>query len=289
MWIAEPQRPGDEPALPAERPEPRDVGDAGEPADDGDVAPVRVAERRRRLARQPAPDRLRRVAPALDPALGDARHGPVLLPRLRPRRRRRRRSRGGPGSVRSGPTRIRPLRSVGGAGRLRRRPRRTTSTRIPAAHSVGPGRDPLRSPPPAISTVTERSSIADDPRLRSGRSPPSRSSWRLRRRRAIRRVGRQDPVQRLDEQDPGVGRVDRAEVAAERVAGDLAERAGQLDARSGRRRRGRTSSTRARRSGSCSRSAASKAIRIRRRISVASSIDFRPGATAAQSSWPKYE
>ena len=42
-----------------------------------------------------------------------------------------------------------------------------------------------------------------------------------------------------------------------------------------------------RRSGSCSRSAASKAMRMRRRISVASSIDFRPGAWAAQSSLPK--
>ena len=47
--------------------------------------------------------------------------------------------------------------------------------------------------------------------------------------RSTRRVGRQDPVHRLDEDDPGVGRVDRAEVAPERVVGDLAERARQLD------------------------------------------------------------
>ena len=43
-----------------------------------------------------------------------------------------------------------------------------------------------------------------------------------------------------------------------------------------------------RRSSSASRSAASKAMRIRRRISVASSRVLSPGAAGAQSSWPKY-
>ena len=33
----------------------------------------------------------------------------------------------------------------------------------------------------------------------------------------------------LDEDDPGVGRVDRAEVAPQRVAGDFADRPGHLD------------------------------------------------------------
>ena len=41
-------------------------------------------------------------------------------------------------------------------------------------------------------------------------------------------------------------------------------------------------------SASASRSAASNAIRIRRRISIASSIVLRPGANGAQSSCPKY-
>jgi len=45
----------------------------------------------------------------------------------------------------------------------------------------------------------------------------------------------------------------------------------------------------ARRSGSISRSAASKASRMRRRMSRASSIVLSPGANRAQSSWPKYE
>ena len=50
-----------------------------------------------------------------------------------------------------------------------------------------------------------------------------------RRRRSIRRVGRQDPLHGLDEDDLGVGRVDRPEIAPERVARDLAQRARQLD------------------------------------------------------------
>ena len=111
MWISEPQRPGEEPALPPERPHPRDVGDAGQPADDRDVAVIAVAERRRRLAGQPPPDRPRRVRAALDPALGDARHRPVLLPRLHGRVADDE-DLGMAGDVRSGPTRIRPARSL---------------------------------------------------------------------------------------------------------------------------------------------------------------------------------
>ena len=51
-----------------------------------------------------------------------------------------------------------------------------------------------------------------------------------RRRRSAGRIARQDPVHRLDEDDPGVGWVDRPEVAPERVVRDLAERAWQLHA-----------------------------------------------------------
>ena len=57
MWMPEPQQPGGQSALLAERAHPRDVGHAGQPADDGDVAVVAVAERlvgrpssRRRIA-----------------------------------------------------------------------------------------------------------------------------------------------------------------------------------------------------------------------------------------------
>ena len=187
-----------------------------------------VAERLTRLAGQPAPDRLGRVPAALDPALGDAGHGPIRLPRL-DRGVADAKISGWPGIVRSGPTRIRPFRSVGGAGRFGDGRRRTASTRIPAAQSVV--RAGIRSLA-AVGHLDRHGPIvdADDPRP----GPDDRAEpleLAPGRRRTIRRVGRQDPVHRLDEQDPGVGRVDRAEVAAERVAGDLAERSGQLDAR----------------------------------------------------------
>ncbi len=54
-------------------PEPRDVRDAGEPADDRDVAVVGVAERLGRAAEEPAADRPGRVDAALHRALGHAR------------------------------------------------------------------------------------------------------------------------------------------------------------------------------------------------------------------------
>ena len=61
-------------------------------------------------------------------------------------------------------------------------------------------------------------------------STPSRSSCRWADADRSGGIGRQHPVHRLDEDDPGVGRVDRPEIAPERVARDLAERARQLDA-----------------------------------------------------------
>jgi len=53
----------------------------------------------------------------------------------------------------------------------------------------------------------------------------------FRARRALRRIGREDARRSLDEHDPGLARVDRAEVADEDVAGDFGDRPGQLDAR----------------------------------------------------------
>src|SRR5437867_777202 len=75
---AEPQEPGREATLSTERAEPWDIRDPGEPADDGDVAAVAVAEGLHRLAIQSSPDRPCGVAPALDAALGDAWHRSVL-------------------------------------------------------------------------------------------------------------------------------------------------------------------------------------------------------------------
>ena len=68
----------------------------------------------------------------------------------------------------------------------------------------------------------------DDPRLRPDLDAES-LQLPLRRRRASGRVRRQHPVHGLDEDDLRVGGTDRPEVALERVAGDLAERPGQLD------------------------------------------------------------
>ena len=79
---AQPQEPGREAALPPERPEPADVGDPGQPADDRDIAVVAVAERLVRPAEDPPADDLRGVRPALHRALGDARRRLALLPRL---------------------------------------------------------------------------------------------------------------------------------------------------------------------------------------------------------------
>ena len=58
---------------------------------------------------------------------------------------------------------------------------------------------------------------------------PSRSSWRRAETERSFGYGRKDPIERLDQDDPGVGRVDRAEVAPQGVFRDLAERAGELD------------------------------------------------------------
>src|SRR5215207_6160612 len=74
---AEPERPGRETALPSERPEPADVGDTRETADDGNVAVVAVAERLVRPA-----DDAGGVRTPLHRSLGDARCRMVRLPWL---------------------------------------------------------------------------------------------------------------------------------------------------------------------------------------------------------------
>ena len=61
-------------------------------------------------------------------------------------------------------------------------------------------------------------------------SDPEALELALRGSGSIRRVRRQDPIHRLDQDDPGLARADRPEVALERVVRDLAERPGQLDA-----------------------------------------------------------
>ena len=107
-------------------------------------------------------------------------------------------------------------------------------------------------------------------------------------RRQLGRVGRQDAVRRLDEQDRGrrAGRCGGSR-AAQRVVGDLGDGAGQLDAGRPAADDDERQPARARRSG---RSRARPPRRPAARggaSSVASSIVFSPGASRSHSSWPK--
>src|SRR5215207_11230591 len=70
---AEPERPGRETALPSERPEPADVGDARQTADDGNVAVVAVAEGLVRAAEDAPADDAGCVRTPLHRSLRDAR------------------------------------------------------------------------------------------------------------------------------------------------------------------------------------------------------------------------
>ena len=203
MWMPEPQQPGGEAALPAERAQPRDVRHAREPADDRDVAVVAVPERLVRPTEHAAPDRRRprRCRPGCRPGRRPA--SAARPSTAAPRHRRPRRSRGG--RARSGPgsTRTRPLRSVSApVASATRRANEDAST--PAAHStVRAGMTSSGAPSPACvaTTRTDRSSMSVT------RVPvPDRHAepleLALRRRGAIGRVGRQDPIHRLDEDDP---------------------------------------------------------------------------------------
>ena len=233
-----------------------------------------------RPAENAPPDDLGRIRARLDRALGDTGHGPALLPRLH-RRIADDEDLGMPGD-RSGPARRSRVR----LDRSRRRapwPRPGQSSR--------PARRPPTAPSGPGSSCSVPSDIVDpnrpvvdvdDPGPRAHLHAESLELL-LGGPRSIGRIGRQDPVHRLDEDDPRLTRPDRPEVAA--AACRARSRRGRPPAPrpSARRRPRRTSSIRAFVPASASRSAASKAIRIRRRISVASSIVLRPGASDAQS------
>ena len=221
---------------------------------------------------------------ALHGALGDAGRRLVRLPRLRPPRRRRRRSPGWPGMVRSGSTRTRPGAVGRRAGRLgdgprepggrgRRPPRTRSSPRSPPPSHRGrsPGRRPRRG--------RSRAS-ASGPRRRASRAGAGRTTDRsggyAGRTRSIAST-------RMIRVSPGlIDRKSRRSVswaispsapASSTPVGPPPTITNVIQAR--------------RRSGSASRSAASKAMRMRRRISVASSMVLSPGATAAHSGWSK--
>ena len=134
---------------------------------------------------------------------------------------------GWPGMVRSGSTTIRPDRSVG-APVASATFRTKLDARMPAAHStVRAGI--VSVAPSGPTTRTLSSSMSDDARPGPDLDPEM-LELALRGRGAVGRIGRQDPVHRLDQDDPRLARADRPEVAPERVVGDLTEGAGQLDA-----------------------------------------------------------
>ena len=108
---------------------------------------------------------------------------------------------------------------------------------------------------------------------------PSRSSSAAAAWPTDRVVGRQDAVRRLDEQDRGRRRVDAAEVCRS-VWLAISASAPASSTPVGPPPTTTNVSQRLHAVGSASRSAASKARSTRRRISVASSIVFSPGATA---------
>ena len=238
-----------------------------------------VAERLVRPTEDPAADDLRRVRAALDRALGDAGGRPVLAATAGPRHRRRRRSRGARGS--SGRARRGPARR----DRSRRRsppPRsaRTTTPATPAAHSTV--RVGIVSSAPSASRTRTCCSSMSMTRVLVRTSTPSRSSCLRAEAERSGGIGRQHPVHRLDEDDLRVRRTDGPEVALERVAGDLAERAGELDP-------GRAAAD------EHERHPLAPPVRVGlafgglerdedpRRISVASSMVLRPGASVAHS------
>ena len=155
-------------------------------------------------------------------------------------------------------------------GRPRRpRPRGRSSPRCAAAgHEPG-----LRPPASRARRCGPRRRAAGAPRPRFPRSAPCSSGGCAGPPRSARRGPR---AGRCGESRPR-GRDRRSRRSPRRARH-----------RSARRRRWRTSGALCRRSGSVSRSASSKASRMRRRISSASSRLLRPGARDSQSSCPKY-
>ncbi len=114
-----------------------------------------------------------------------------------------------------------------GAGLARHDPRERRG-RDAGRPEHGPGRDrrlrPVRRERLHLSLVD-----VGDPRLRAHLDAEP-LQLALRRRGSAGRERRQDPVHRLDEDDPGLGRVDRPEIALQGVARDLPERPGELHA-----------------------------------------------------------
>src|SRR5258706_8920524 len=236
----EPEGPGEEAALAPETPEPRDVRDPGRPADDRDVATVLVVERQGGLAGRAGLQERGGIVPGLDSTLGDAGHRSTV--------RAARRDRGIPEDEDLRTTRDREVRPdadpaclVGLCSCRVRDDLRERRSLDAGGPEDGARRDPdllgLRRGRRLRRGAGRLRGLHPDPRLGDpdnerpypNRDPELRELAR-RGSRLTLRVGRKQTGHPLDQEDPGIGRVDRPEVAAERVVRDLAQRAGELDA-----------------------------------------------------------
>ena len=96
-------------------------------------------------------------------------------------------------------------------------------------------------------------------------------------------------AERVDQDHPGLARVDVLVLPGQRAVGQLGDLPGHLHAGRRRRRPPRRSASGRSSAGSVCRSASSNAPKIRARSSRASSMLFMPGAKSANSSLPKYD
>ena len=256
----QPGQPGEE----ARELEPAEVGHRGRAADRRERPLVAIAERQQRLALAARAGCSRAACCASWIAAG-ATPGTSVPVLLEAGQVADDEDLGVAGDVRSGSTSTRPARSSGTPRVLARGEAAT-----PAAQSTV--RASIRSAPSVTPAVVD---LRDHRPVRT--STPIRTSCsRAFSERSSAYEG-QDPRRPSSEDDMRLRGVDMAEVARQRVPGDLGERPGELDP-------GRPGADDDEpepggpRAGSVSRSAASKAKRMRRRISSASSMLFRPGA-----------
>ena len=245
------------------------------PADDRELSLVPVAEGAARPAGQVALDDAQAVYSPIWIATGQM---PGSVPPswwLKAAASPRTKTSGWPGMVQSGSTIARPIA-------VERRAERLWSSGLavlPAAQmTVCVGMTH-----PAASTDPGRMSVTS---VSVRTSTPSRRSFVLGLVAQLSRVGGQEPRSALEQHHRGLAGIDVAEVAPQRVAPDLGDRARHLDA-------GRPAAhddegevgVAAHRVGLPL--GRSKASRTRRRISSASSRLLSPGASGSHSSWPK--
>ena len=201
-----------------------DVRDGGGPADGGQVALVAVAERRRRAALQPGADGLRRVATLLH---GDRRHPGEDVTAADADHVTERQDLGVPGQAE-----VRLDRDAAGAVLLGARGVRERGRQRGGGDAGGPDhgarRDPLRR---AAAVLDRHAGVVDVDDGASQHGRDAKSAQRaLGLGRQRRRESGEHAVGGLDEQDAAAAGIGGSEVAGQRVAGELGDLPGHLDA-----------------------------------------------------------